>query len=1791
MSELSGRLLGDFVVRDRLGQGGFGEVYRAEQTALGREAVIKVLLQRHRDRPHLVTRFLREARLASCLDHPYAAHVYAFGAEPDGLLWIAMELVRGTTLAQRLAHEGPLPLDELVPFVERICEVLGAAHERGIVHRDIKPANIMVLERAGRRFPKLLDFGIAKQLIGEPAAAPSSEGPAPVAVGAADDTADWTPPEGAPPADGADDDLTGDGATMGSPPYMAPEQWSDATASDARADIYSLGAVVYEALTGSRPFSGGVRDLSVAHQRDLVPQLGPGFPAELDQVIARAMAKRPEDRFASALDLAAGLRAAAQLGGEAPLPALEKGLRRVVLIEYPQPIAEAVAAIDSARNAHQAKAAFLDVVTTSVRYVALVALATRAQVGPDIATDAALVELLRAASRGELSSGAWLAVARAALRPHEGHPDALPIPPLGTVLAHAGWDLVARAEAWQAERGESDADIRERLEDGLPALGQLLGALGFLADHPLVTPGEGESEWWMGVRARRAPLATEWGAPQLIGRDGRPRVVLSPLVQIASPSPGSPPEVFLFSGRGARDGRWVALPGRFERQGDAIWGWLRGLLPEEDGVSDRHQDDAVSFRGLLPFTVADADAFVGREREIEAVSNRLLTEPFLAVVGPSGAGKTSFVHAGLAASLADRWQLLSVRPGAQPLAALRACLQGAGISRLDATSLRAAARAQRPILLVVDQLEELFTLGASAAEREAFAEIVVAAARSPDDPVRVVVTLRDDFLMEANAIAALATRLPRAIVLLGTPPEDQLRRIVTEPIRRAGYVFDEPGLPDEMVRDVAGRPGALALLSFATSRLWEARDRQFRQLLARAYRGFGGVGGALAQHAEATLAALPRDAIGPMRELFRQLVTAQGTRASLQRRELVELIGPRADALVETVVAARLVTSEEDVEGAARVEIIHEALIAAWPRLAEWRREDSDGLRLRDELRSAARQWHERGRPRALLWRDELLTEYRRWRAGHPTPLTQTEEDFAAVSLRDAARIRRWRRGLLATAVTFLASAIVVLAWMNHRTEVQRATTVTLRARAEQLGADAERRLTEQYLQRGGELLRSGDLTRAAAYLLEVRRRGAADHGVELMLSLTSRAFLGERVRWRHDGKVRHAAFTADGHAVLTTSADGAAVLWGLDGGQRRRFSTGGSPVAKATLTADGSTLVLVGDDGKVQILEARTGTRLHALDVGEASPLSALSDDGALLAAGATGGKLGIWDVATGRSLAALPNLDRGVTSVLFRPRSHALVVITEDGAVHEWEARAGFRDTVIDDLRGVMFARLSSDGRRLVTTHVDRRVRFWDTRGWRLLAVGIGHEAYAEHAAFSPDQRRVVTASRDATARVWSVADGRQEVVLTGHEWAVKWAEFDADGRRVVTASADGTARVWDPQSGALLAVAAGHTASVRSASFSPDGRQLVTASFDGTARLWDIVPLARRHVLRGHDRDLVASRFAPDGKTLLTVGQDGRAIVWDVGSGTELGRTDANGVGVAEGTLFSGERALLRTRGGEALSWRWRLGPPSGDACLGHAEPFAATAEATLVRETTGTVRICAPGGEPLGTFAAPEARGLALDPTGRRVVRTEGAEVITTTYAGVPLWRTRVDVIGAPVVTSGRLLVVGRGGAESLSLPDGARQRRFAEVRGPSQTALDAAGRQLAAIGSEGFTRVWALDTGELVHAFFEEAPTQYALALSPDGRLLATTSEDRALWLWDTASGRALIRLDGHDNIAGQCAFDSAGKVVATSGWDGTAMLWSAPEILDDASLERFACRVPFALENGTLVDRRDTCSP
>ncbi|HEX4417285.1 MAG TPA: protein kinase [Kofleriaceae bacterium] len=349
MADLSGRTLGEFILREPIGRGGFGTVYRAEQPLLEREVVVKVLHEEHGDSVSR-ERFMREARLAAQLRHPHAVHVYTFGAADDGrLLWIAMERVQGVSLSDWLKQHGPMPLELFVPFFDDVCDVVDAAHDKGLLHRDLKPSNIMVVRCKGRLIPKLLDLGIARESgtrhseieADDAELGPGEHRDADAAdADAADDVDDVdgdhdTDRDGDTDPFGAKTDrlairplragrtvadyhssqtrrrLTPPNATLGSSAYMAPDLWGGAELAGPEADVYALGIIAYQTLTGRLPFVADRTEwYHDQHGHAPVPPLGDGFPPGLDAAIQGALKKHPRYRTKTALDLSKNVQKA-----------------------------------------------------------------------------------------------------------------------------------------------------------------------------------------------------------------------------------------------------------------------------------------------------------------------------------------------------------------------------------------------------------------------------------------------------------------------------------------------------------------------------------------------------------------------------------------------------------------------------------------------------------------------------------------------------------------------------------------------------------------------------------------------------------------------------------------------------------------------------------------------------------------------------------------------------------------------------------------------------------------------------------------------------------------------------------------------------------------------------------------------------------------------------------------------------------------------------------------------------------------------------------------------------------------------------------------------------------------------------------------------------------------------------------------------------------------------------------------------------------------------------------------
>jgi hypothetical protein len=566
----------------------------------------------------------------------------------------------------------------------------------------------------------------------------------------------------------------------------------------------------------------------------------------------------------------------------------------------------------------------------------------------------------------------------------------------------------------------------------------------------------------------------------------------------------------------------------------ALLAELEPHLPRRGGRA--LAEDNSPYPGLGAFQEHDAERFFGRAGDITGMLALLSQTPLAGVVGPSGVGKSSFVRAGVLPALKggdEVWESLIVRPGRRPLAGLAAALARLDSRVFSSAALAATApdpRRQAPaagtadgaaaprpewlagrlreepgflgtflreraaerrchIVLFVDQLEELHTLGVDAGERRAYLACLAAVADDVSSPLRLIVSLRSDFLDRVAEDHQFIHELTRGLVFLRPLGREALREALVAPLEAVGYHFESEEIVERMVADLHGAAGALPLLQFAAAKLWDERDRARKVLTRAAYEAIGGVSGALAAHADAVLLALAPSTQRLARAVIGRLVTPERTRAVVDVGELREVATrpEEVDALIEQLAAARLVVVQTRGDGEGpTVELVHDSLVEGWPALRRWLDETKEEAAFLAELRAAARQWEARGRQPGLLWRGEAATEARLWRARLRGDLARREVEFLEAVFALASRATRIRNAVITAVIGSLLA--VVAGGAVALVSIRRAQTSALeeadRAQREATRAqtEAERaRSAEQQIKEQLAVIQNEQAARAAA--------------------------------------------------------------------------------------------------------------------------------------------------------------------------------------------------------------------------------------------------------------------------------------------------------------------------------------------------------------------------------------------------------------------------------------------------------------------------------------------------------------------------------------------------------------------------------------------------------------------------------------------------------------------------------------------------------------------------------------
>ncbi|MBP9503222.1 MAG: protein kinase [Candidatus Promineofilum sp.] len=1168
------------------------------------------------------------------------------------------------------------------------------------------------------------------------------------------------------------------------------------------------------------------------------------------------------------------------------------------------------------------------------------------------------------------------------------------------------------------------------------------------------------------------------------------------------------------------------------------------------------------YKGLRPFEAADARNYFGRESLIRRLLERLKNHAktggsngknpaangrFLAVVGPSGSGKSSLVRAGLVPALmrgelpgSDRWFIAHMTPGRRPLDELEVCLiriaayQPGNLRRQlerDENGLLRAAdillpRDDSELVLVIDQFEELFTLTTDEAERRHFLGILVAAVTDPHSRIRVVIALRADYYDRPLHYPAFGDLVRSHMETILPLSAEEVEQAIVLPAEQAG-VACETGLAAMIIDDVLYQPGGLPLLQYALTELFEQREG--RTLTRQAYKAIGGVTGALARRAEELF--LEQDDTGreAIRQMFLRLTavdegkdTLPDTRRRVLRLELdaVAVDEDLVDDIISVYAAHRLLTLDHDpVNRRPTVEVAHEALLREWERLRFWLEESRDDLYQHRRLQILTQEWLDEDRDPGLLLSHTRLDQYASWAANTTLVLSHSERTFLDASLaarqdrqveeetrrrreletaQQLAEAERWRAETQAEAadrlrrravyLTFALVAAAILAFVALAAGRQ-ATLNAAVARDNAAVAGTQEAIADEQ-RRIAEAER--DSAEAAAATSANARATAEAEALQRATAVAA---------------AQQERENAETHARLASARELSMAALSLTGRDAELGILLAMEAVNLTYTVDGFALPEAESALRQALMSLRQEQVLPGTSPGECQveiwcSAVAYSEAGDLLAVSGAGNTASVFDAEGGELLFVVDTHTAPVTAVAFSPDGTRLATAAADGLAMVWQLVPGVQATTLttpervldghgEEVTDVVF---SPDAALVATAGTDGAIMLWETNTGEAVATLAGHESSVRDVAFSPDGAELFSASSDFTARIWDVANGAERLVLSGHSDRLTDLAVSPDGSKLATASWDGAVKVWDPATGDELLSFSGDSARVYAVAFSPDGAHLAGGGTDAVINIWNAETGQEVLELSGHKGVIFNLAYAPDGERLASGADDGTVRTWDISrAGNREWLTLDGHTWVMFGVDFSPDGTQLATAGWDGLVNLW-------DA-------------------RTGAV---------LGTIAADEWRKFSVEfsPDGRRLVTSAMND-------SAVIW----------------------------DLASGDAEHTFSGHGGPIlDIALSPDGRWLVTVGegqeTPGLIQVRDTQTGELEHAWVGHDSSIERAAISPDGRLLATAGTDGTVGLWLLATGEPVTTLPDHGAPVNGVNFSHDGRLLATAGADNVARIWT-----------------------------------
>ncbi len=662
-----------------------------------------------------------------------------------------------------------------------------------------------------------------------------------------------------------------------------------------------------------------------------------------------------------------------------------------------------------------------------------------------------------------------------------------------------------------------------------------------------------------------------------------------------------------------------------------------------------------------------------------------------------------------------------------------------------------------------------------------------------------------------------------------------------------------------------------------------------------------------------------------------------------------------------------------------------------------------------------------------------------------------------------------------------------------------------------------------------------------------------------------------------HSWWVWSAAFSRDEKFIVTASQDGSAIVWNAASGERHsQFLGHQGPVYSAGFSPDGSRVATGGYDKRVLVWRpadvrkfdfARVAqgkevepVRFRILE-GHAAPVRSVSfsADGNLIVSGSHDNTVKVWDADSGRTLNTFRGHDSWVRSCAFSPDGRTVVSAGHDNRATLWSVTDYEEVRVLQGrvLQGhndaVLSASFNRDGKSIVTASRDRSAKTWDfATGREIQSFEEGHSFLASNAVFFPDGKRLVTSAVDNTVRFWDVTTGTQTARLdnTGRSAALA---LSPDGKRILTGSHDRaggqsadkverTARLWDADSKEIVKVLKGHKFEVTAVAYSPDGKWFFTGDSNGRGILWNAETLEEAHRLQSHTGKITSAVFLPDSVRLVTASNDKTVAQWEVASGRELPALVLRHPGsVVSLALVPGARQALTSCSDETVRL-WDLDK-------------AQVVRTLPVAEETNSVAVSSDGTRALTVNSeARTVRLWELD-SAREILAPQGTDKLG---AFLDLKRTRGLLWTAAFSPdSDLILTVGGSDARLWDVQKGAERMSFSPNGIVASAGFSPDGSRIVTGSWDNSARIWETSTGKDILKLDGHTRSVNSALYSPDGTQILTASDDRTAILWDARSGAVIRTLEGHGDRLRSAVFSPDGTQILTASYDKTARLWNA----------------------------------